>query len=148
VLKYLPAIVRPNDVIVLLTVLHYPEARRRSTSGYELPVVAGSTVAVMEPITPPYAEDEAQALEASRAEAREYLMDRGLILRNEGLTVKAEVVFDDNPAHGIVEFARELGPLFIAMATHGRGGLDHALHGSVCEAVIRSGVAPVLVVRP
>jgi hypothetical protein len=29
VLKYLPAIVRPNDQIVLLTVLHFPAARRR-----------------------------------------------------------------------------------------------------------------------
>ena len=35
VLHYLPAIVRPNDEIVLLTVLHFPEARRRTSVGYE-----------------------------------------------------------------------------------------------------------------
>jgi len=34
------------------------------------------------------------------------------------------------------------------MATHGRTGISHLLAGSVCESVIRSGVAPVLVLRP
>jgi len=148
VLKYLPAIVRPNDEIVLLTVLQFPEARRRATVGYEQPIVVGSAVASLEPMTPAYAEDEEQAIERSRSEAVEYLDDVGLFLRNEGLSVKADAVFNDNAAAGIVEYARELGPLFIAMATHGRGGLDHAIHGSVCEQVVRSKVAPVLVIRP
>jgi nucleotide-binding universal stress UspA family protein len=34
------------------------------------------------------------------------------------------------------------------MATHARSGLAHLIVGSVAERVIRSGVAPVLVVRP
>jgi nucleotide-binding universal stress UspA family protein len=148
ILKYLPAIVRPNDIIVLLQVLAYPEALRRSTSGYEQPFFAGTSVAVIEPITPAYAEQAEQAIESRRKEALDYLFDRSLILRNEGLTVRCEALFDNNPARGIVDFARDLGPLFIAMATHGRGGLDHALHGSICETVVRSGVAPVMVMRP
>jgi nucleotide-binding universal stress UspA family protein len=148
ILKYVPAIVRPNDIVVLLQVLAYPEGRRRSTTGFEQPFFAGTSVAVIEPITPAYVEQSEQAIDSSRKEALDYLFDRSLILRNEGLTVKCEVVFDDNPAKGIVDFARELGPLFVAMATHGRGGLDHALHGSICETVVRSGVAPVMVMRP
>ncbi|HET8648273.1 MAG TPA: universal stress protein, partial [Vicinamibacteria bacterium] len=44
--------------------------------------------------------------------------------------------------------ARRTHPDLIAMATHGHGGARHLLAGSVCERVIRSGVAPVLVVRP
>jgi nucleotide-binding universal stress UspA family protein len=36
----------------------------------------------------------------------------------------------------------------IAMATHGRSGAGHLFAGSVCEKVIRSGAAPVVVVRP
>jgi nucleotide-binding universal stress UspA family protein len=34
------------------------------------------------------------------------------------------------------------------MATHGRSGLREIVHGSVAAAVLRSGVAPVLLVRP
>lgn len=148
VLHYLPAIVRPNDEIVLLTVLHFPQARRRTSVGYEAPIVVGSLVSRLEPTTPDYAEDEQQAIESTRSEALEYLDEQALFLRNEGLFVTTAVVFDDNAGHGIVEYARNLGPLFIAMATHGRDGLDHALHGSVAEHVVRSRVAPVLVVRP
>jgi nucleotide-binding universal stress UspA family protein len=147
IIKYIPAIVRADDVIVLLTVLRYPEARRRG-AGYELPGAAGTLLTSLEPVLPAYAEDEGQAIERTRAEAFEYLEDHALFLRNEGLSVQMQVVFDNDAAHGVIEFARELGPLFIAMATHGRGGIDHALHGSVSEQVVRSRVAPVLVIRP
>jgi hypothetical protein len=36
----------------------------------------------------------------------------------------------------------------IAMDTRGRTGLSHLLAGSVCEQVVRGGVAPVMVLRP
>jgi hypothetical protein len=36
----------------------------------------------------------------------------------------------------------------IVMATHGRTGLVHVLCGDVAESVLRSGVAPVLLVHP
>jgi nucleotide-binding universal stress UspA family protein len=102
----------------------------------------------LEPYVPPYAEDEGQAMERARSEAVDTLQREALSLRNEGLTVRCDAVFDSDAGRGIIRYAEGLAPLFVAMATHGRGGLDHALHGSVCEAVIRSGVAPVLVVRP
>lgn len=147
VLYYLPAIVRPNDIMVMLTVLGFPKARRRA-GPVEPPVVVGSSVASLEPLVPGYAEDEEHAIERERTAALDYLEDQALFLRNEGLTVRTHVVFNDNAARGIIDYARTLAPLFIAMATHGRGGLDHALHGSVAEQVVRSGVAPVLVIRP
>jgi nucleotide-binding universal stress UspA family protein len=34
------------------------------------------------------------------------------------------------------------------MATHGHTGLMHVLFGDVAESVVRSGVAPVLLVHP
>jgi nucleotide-binding universal stress UspA family protein len=119
---------------------------RRPGSRY--PIVVGSSIAKLEPDPPAYAEDGAAALDRVRSETKDYLDEQALFLRNEGLTVKCDVVFDDEAANGIIEYAKEHGPLFIAMATHGRGGLNHAVHGSVAEQVIRSGAAPVLVVRP
>ena len=37
---------------------------------------------------------------------------------------------------------------YVVMATHGHGGLRHLITGSVTEAVLRSGLAPVIAVRP
>jgi nucleotide-binding universal stress UspA family protein len=148
ILPYIPGLVRPNDEMILLHVAPYPPATRRPRLGTTHPIVVGHAVAKLEPDPPMYAEDEEHALDRARSELTDYLRDISLSLRNEGLSVRCEVLFDDDPARAIVEFARGRQPLFIAMATHGRTGLEHALHGSVAEEVIRSGVAPVLVVRP
>jgi nucleotide-binding universal stress UspA family protein len=51
-------------------------------------------------------------------------------------------------AKAIIDFARENKVDVIAMATHGRGGLNELVQGSVAAAVVRSGVAPVLLIRP
>jgi nucleotide-binding universal stress UspA family protein len=48
----------------------------------------------------------------------------------------------------IIERAREEQPDVIVMATHSRQGISHLLFGSTTEEVVRSGVAPVLVVHP
>ena len=148
VVKFIPGLVRPNDEIILLMVPAIPPATRTARPGYRFPIVVGTAVAKLEPDPPFYAEDEAHAIDRTRSETKDYLEEQALFLRNEGLTVTCEVNFDPDPAHGIIEYAKGRSPLFIAMATHGRGGLDHAVHGSVVEKVIRSGVAPVLVVRP
>jgi nucleotide-binding universal stress UspA family protein len=148
IIKFIPGIVRPNDQIILLTVPHLPAATRGRRGGYPYPIVVGNAVAKLEPDPPVYAEDEEEAIDRTRSELKDYLEEQALFLRNEGLSVTCEVAFDPDPAAGIIQFASSRRPLLIAMATHGRGGLDHAVHGSVAEKVIRSGVAPVLVVRP
>jgi nucleotide-binding universal stress UspA family protein len=48
----------------------------------------------------------------------------------------------------IVRYAREKDVDLIVMGTHGRGGLVHALIGSVAEKVVRKSPCPVLTVRP
>ena len=48
----------------------------------------------------------------------------------------------------IVRYAREEHIDLIAIATHGRTGLRHALFGSVAEKVVRKAPCPVLSVRP
>lgn len=51
------------------------------------------------------------------------------------------------PAEEVVRYAREMGAGFIALSTHGRTGLSHALMGSGAEQVIRTAPCPVLTVR-
>ena len=52
-----------------------------------------------------------------------------------------------SPARRIVEHAKETNADLIVMGTHGRGGLEHLLLGSVAEKVIRTASCPVLTVR-
>ena len=47
----------------------------------------------------------------------------------------------------ICSMAEELGVDLIVIGTHGRGGISHALLGSVAEKVVRKAPCPVLTVR-
>lgn len=51
------------------------------------------------------------------------------------------------PAREILEFAKELRPDLIVMATHGRRGLSHVVWGSVAERMVRESTVPMLTVR-
>jgi nucleotide-binding universal stress UspA family protein len=51
------------------------------------------------------------------------------------------------PATQVLLFAEEQNVDMIAMGTHGRGGLDRLMLGSVADRVIRSSECPVLIVR-
>lgn len=53
-----------------------------------------------------------------------------------------------NPAAKVIEFAKNHEADCIVIATHGRTGLSHALHGSVAERIVRMSFCPVLSVRP
>ncbi len=50
-------------------------------------------------------------------------------------------------AFEIVRYAKDVGADAIVVGTHGRGGLQHFLMGSVAETVLREAKAPVIVVR-
>ncbi len=52
------------------------------------------------------------------------------------------------PPAEIVAYAKQHDIDMIVMGTHGRGGLAHALLGSVAEKVLRKAPCPVLTVRP
>src|SRR5690606_13054113 len=51
------------------------------------------------------------------------------------------------PAESIVEAAHDLGADLVVLGSHGAGGVDRFLLGSVVEKVSRSAPCPVLVVR-
>lgn len=56
-------------------------------------------------------------------------------------------LIEGSPAREIVDFATEEGCDLIVMGTHGRGGIDRLLLGSVAERVVRGSPVPVLTVR-
>ncbi len=58
------------------------------------------------------------------------------------------LIWEGDPADSILEAAQSEGADLIVVGSHGRGGLERALIGSVSDQVIRRAPCPVLVVRP
>lgn len=56
-------------------------------------------------------------------------------------------VSEGSPSREIIRYAEENDCDLIVMGTHGRGGIDRLLLGSVTEKVVRSSVVPVVTVR-
>jgi nucleotide-binding universal stress UspA family protein len=73
------------------------------------------------------------------------LNSRELELNNEGLRTET-IVAGLDPASTIVSMAEDGAADLIVMATHGRGGLDRLMIGSVADHVARSSHRPVLLV--
>jgi nucleotide-binding universal stress UspA family protein len=92
---------------------------------------------------------EAQQLQRMQqqllTQAEEYLAKIAAPLRQEGLSVRTVVAPEDQPARAILQTA-DIG--LIAMATHGRHGLNRLFRGSVTDKVLRGTTVPVLVQRP
>ena len=142
-----------NAEATLFIVSDEPQPTRRKRAGLQQPVpigvsAAGPNIDRVLPAAPPrYAESKGQAVDRVEHELLEYLTDRGRSLAKLGNSVDAAVRIGE-PAKEIIAFAKRERFDLIVMATHGRSGLQKTLHGSVTSEVIRSGVAPVLVVRP
>jgi nucleotide-binding universal stress UspA family protein len=58
-----------------------------------------------------------------------------------------KVIRHGRPFIEILNTAKEESVDLIVIATHGRGGLEHALFGSVAEKVVRKAPCPVLSIR-
>ncbi len=81
-----------------------------------------------------------------REDAEEALARVREIADASGVPVQTHVL-EGGPSNEIVAFADEEGCDLIVMGTHGRGGIDRLLLGSVAERVVRSSSVPVLTVR-
>jgi nucleotide-binding universal stress UspA family protein len=93
------------------------------------------------------AETKSQAIERSLAEREDYLL--GLVARLPvGPTYNTEAHVSPSAADTIIARARALRSDVIVMATHGYASIAHHLFGGTTEQVVRSGVAPVLLVHP
>ncbi|MDT3434543.1 universal stress protein [Haloarcula sp. 1CSR25-25] len=66
-------------------------------------------------------------------------------LVGEGVSV-ARATAEGSPSREIVDYASQHGCDLIVMGTHGRGGIDRLLLGSVAERVVRSSHVPVVTV--
>ncbi len=81
------------------------------------------------------------------AQVVDYLKNIAGMLRAKGLNVRWTLL-RGAPAWAIDELAQETPQDMIALATHGRSGLNRWMLGSVSEAVIRYSGDPVLVIPP
>ncbi len=81
--------------------------------------------------------------EAEHAEALDYLESVARPMRARGLDVETCVVAHSSVVTGITEAAQ--GCDVVALSTHGRGGLERLILGSVADKVIRATRRPVLV---
>lgn len=85
------------------------------------------------------------AVRQIRDRARE---DLAALASSHGIAGAEIVVLEGTaPAKEILRFAKERDVDLLVLATHGRGGLPHALLGSTAERVVRESPRPVLTVR-
>jgi nucleotide-binding universal stress UspA family protein len=115
-----------------------------------LEIVDGGTISLLraaEANPTPGPDSIAAQVEALR-EAQEYL--RRIIKRveSQGMSRVEAHVWYGQPAAAIVGAARAEKVDLIVMATHGRGGLERLVLGSVTESVLRGTPVPILVIRP
>jgi nucleotide-binding universal stress UspA family protein len=140
-----------NAVVYLLTVIHPRQIHETfSTEGILHSFTPegtpnGKLTGVKEPFARP-AEDRSQALARARAAAEDYLAHMAALCLPAGAG-GLHVEWSESTAAAIAEFAEAFEVDFIAMGTHGRRGLSHALLGSVAEEVVRRASVPVLMVR-
>jgi nucleotide-binding universal stress UspA family protein len=143
-LGQLQKIARVGDEIVLLSVVESKPGlvRMRGPLRPSLRLAPGPGSISDGPAQPSRSSDDAEA-----AIRRDYLCDLATRLP-PGLACSCEVTLHDDPARAIIERALSWKADLIVMTTHGRTGLVHILFGDVAEEIVRSGVAPVLLVHP
>lgn len=101
-------------------------------------------VTAFEPVPPfplpEYREAATRWAQARQAEATEWLGDCDA-------EVDTTILFRA-PSVALRDYAEEVSPDLVVMATHGRGPISRAWIGSITDGILRSGVAPTVAVRP
>ena len=87
-------------------------------------------------------------VEDARVDPEAELAETERRLAAQGVQVTRAKRTGTDPAGIIVDFASETRPDLVAMSTHGRGGVDRWIRGSVAERVLRSSPVPILMVNP
>ena len=88
-----------------------------------------------------------EALAVPEADASDYMTSLSERPRPHATDAQTAVVVQADVAQAILETATSGSADVIAIATHGRGGLERAVLGSVADKVIRGASIPVLVHR-
>jgi len=92
-------------------------------------------------------EQDSDLARSLHREAEAYLNRIAQRLTVQGVATSGAIV-GGVPAEQILRFASERGVSMIAMATHGRGGIQRWALGSVADKVMRLSSLPTLLVRP
>ena len=105
-------------------------------------------VSVVDYITSPtlLAEGPAGAPDLLATDAETELNVAQEIAKAEGRTIRIAVL-RGHVADAILKYAHDIGASFIVAGTHGRKGMERAILGSTCEALVRRSDIPVLTVR-
>jgi len=83
--------------------------------------------------------------EQAEANARRYLERTAASLRSLGMPVRS-LVEGSRPATAILDVAEREQVDLIMLATHGRGGMDRLMLGSVADRVVHHSRCPVLLI--
>jgi nucleotide-binding universal stress UspA family protein len=86
-------------------------------------------------------------LRHTRQLAEHYLLEQQRRLIPADIDTRIAVV-TGSPAREIVEYARRESCDVVALATHGRSGVQRWAHGSVADGVLHATSVPLLLVRP
>jgi len=89
-----------------------------------------------------------EAVEHNQERLRMHLNNVADGLRADGFRVAARILNGGKVAREILKLGIARQCDMIVMATHGAGGLDRVMFGSVADQVIRHSNMPILVVRP
>lgn len=125
--------------------------------GLELARSLGARATILTVVEPFYtftASDEhlgetrEQYLKHAREAARGILEAARQRAADLGVPVQLKLVGSEHPDQAIIDAAGELGCDLVAMASHGRRGVNALLLGSVTQEVLTRSTAPVLVFRP
>lgn len=135
----------------LLTVLHPSSVRDTAVPGESHALTPAGTSAGQllhaDPPLPVMAETRSQAFDGARTRAEDQLrVVAGKYFEGLDVTVHAEIA--EAAADAIIQSGTRLDVQLIAVGTHSRTGISHALLGSVAERVVRQSPIPVLVVGP
>ena len=136
-----------NARIEVLTVAEPPKARVRRVDRARIVPAPGAYGTATQPEFEEI-EKEDESRQRVTTELKRYIDEKAAPLLSSGLDVTATVQFGDDAAETIASYAGEHGADAIVMATHGRSGIGKAIFGSVAQEVVRSGVAPVVLVKP
>lgn len=135
-----------NAEVTIVTVAEPPKARLKRVERSDIvpePQTYGAVV------KPEFEEVEPQGDVEQRitSDLQSQIREVAAPLTSAGVHVTPVVKFGDDVADTIVGYANDWNADAIVMATHGRSGISEAVFGSVAHAVLKSGVAPVVLVK-
>lgn len=119
--------------------------RLSEATGAAITVVHAALVEVPPYFTSGQLEEIERQLRGSLAEAEKALLEFARAALGER-AIRTKVV-EASAVEGIREVARQIGADVIVMGTHGRGGVNRLLMGSVAERTLRESRIPVVTVR-